>query len=102
MKNMNQLMKQAQKMQAEMAATQEELARTPFTGQAAGGMVSVTLNGAMDLLEVKIAPEALAAGDAELLEDLVTAAFRGAQEGARKASEDKLGGLAGGMGLPGL
>ncbi len=102
MNNMNQLMKQAQKMQAKMAAAQEELAATPFTGQAGGGIVSVTLTGAMDLQEVKIAPEAFEDGDAEMLEDLVTAAFRAAQDAARKASEDKLGGLTGGLGLPGF
>jgi len=102
MKNMNQLMKQPQKIQAEMAAAQDELARTPFTGQSGGGIVTVTLTGAMDLQEIKIAPEALEDADAEMLEDLLTAAFRAAQETARKASEEKLGGLTGGMGLPGF
>lgn len=101
MKNLNQLMKQAQQMQTRMAELQRELAETPFTGEA-GGVVSVTLNGAQELLAVKIAPAALADGDAELLEDLITAAFRAAQTAARQASEEKLGGLTGGLGLPGL
>lgn len=102
MKNLNQLMKQAQQMQTRMAELQRELAETPFTGEAGGGVVSVTLNGAQELLAVKIAPAALADGDAELLEDLITAAFRAAQNAARQASEEKLGGLTGGLGLPGL
>jgi len=102
MKKLDQLMKQAQQMQAQMAAIQQELAESDFTGQAGGGLVSVTLKGDMGLSEVKISPEAFADGDAEMLEDLVTAAFRAAQEAVRKASEAKLGPLTGGMGLPGL
>ena len=101
MKNMNQLMKQAQQMQARMAELQRELAETPFTGEA-GGVVKVTMNGAQDLLEVKIDPAALEDADAEMLEDLITAAFRAAQGAARAASEEKLGGITGGMGLPGF
>ncbi|MBM4117702.1 YbaB/EbfC family nucleoid-associated protein [bacterium] len=101
MKNLNQLMKQAQQMQTRMAELQRELAETPFTGEA-GGVVQVTLSGAQELLAVKIAPAALTDGDAELLEDLITAAFRAAQAEARRASEEKLGGLTGGLGLPGL
>lgn len=102
MKNLNQLMKQAQQMQARMAEVQKELAEAEFTGQAGGGMVSVTLSGAMELRRVRIAPEVLADADAEMLEDLVTAAFRAAQDAAQKASAEKMGPLAGGMGLPGL
>jgi DNA-binding YbaB/EbfC family protein len=101
-KNMNQLMKQAQLMQARMAEAQRELAETPFTGEAGGGVVKVTLNGAQDLLAVKIEPAALEGSDAELLEDLITAAFRAAQAAARQAGEEKLGGLTGGLGLPGF
>jgi DNA-binding YbaB/EbfC family protein len=101
-KNMNQLMKQAQQMQARMAELQRELAETPFTGEAGGGVVKVTLSGGQDLLAVKIEPAALEGGDAELLEDLITAAFRAAQTAARQASEEKLGGLTGGLGLPGF
>ena len=101
MKNMNQLMKQAQQMQARMAEAQRELAEMPFTGEA-GGVVTVTLSGAQDLLSISIDPTALADGDAELLEDLITAAFRAAQDAARKASEEKLGGLTGALGLPGF
>jgi DNA-binding YbaB/EbfC family protein len=102
MKNLNQLMKQAQQMQSRMAEVQKELAEAEFTGQAGGGMVSVTLSGAMELRRVRIEPEALADGDAEMLEDLVTAAFRAAQDAAQKASAEKMGPLAGGMGLPGF
>ena len=102
MSNLNKLMKQAQQMQAQMAAAQAELAAASFTAEAAGGMVAVTLTGAMELESVKIAPEVLADGDAEMLEDMITAAFRAAQDRVRKASEEKLGPLTGGLGLPGM
>ena len=102
MKKLDQLMKQAQQMQAQMSAIQQELAESSFTGQSGGGLVSVTLKGSMDLEELKISPEALEDGDAEMIEDLVTAAFRSAQEAVRKASEERLGPLTGGLGLPGL
>jgi nucleoid-associated protein EbfC len=102
MKNMNSLLKQAQKMQAEMGRIQQELAETDFTGQAAGGMITVTMNGAMDLSAVKINPELLADPDAEELEDMILAAFRAAQAEAKKASDERLGPLTGGMNLPGM
>jgi hypothetical protein len=102
MKDLNQLMKQAQQMQARMADLQRELAESSFSGQAAGGLVRVTLSGTMELREIKIDPAALADADAEMLEDLLTAAFRAAQDEVRKASEAKLGPLAGGLGLPGF
>ncbi|MCP4548839.1 MAG: YbaB/EbfC family nucleoid-associated protein [bacterium] len=102
MKNMNQLMKQAQKMQAQVMAAQKELAETDFTGQAAGDMISITINGAMDLQSVKIKPEVLEDIDVDELEDMIVAAFRAAQEAAREASDAKLGPLTGGMGLPGM
>ena len=102
MKNLNKLMKQAQDMQTRMAVVQKELAETSFTGQAGGGLVSLTLSGAMDLRELKIDPEVLADADAEMLEDLITAAYRAAQESVSRASEEKLGPLAGGFGLPGI
>jgi len=102
MGKLDQLMKQAQQMQAQMAAIQKELAESSFSGQAGGGLVTVTLKGSMELEEVKIAPQALEGGDAEMLEDLLMAAFRAAQDAVRKASEEKLGPMTRGLGLPGF
>ncbi len=102
MNNMNQLMKQAQKMQAKVMQAQKELAETEFSGQAAGDMVVITLNGAMDLQGVKLKPELLEDIEIDELEDMLVAAFRDAQEAVRKASDEKLGPLTGGMGLPGM
>ena len=91
--DMRQLMKQAQQMQQEMMAAQSELAQQQFTGTAGGGLVTATVSGSQELLEVKISPE-----DVEMLEDLVVAAVRQAMEEAATAASDRLGGLAGGLG----
>lgn len=101
MKNIGKMMKQAAAMQEQMAVIQKELEETVFEGQA-GGVVSVKVNGGMDPLEVKIAPEVLADGDVEMLEDMILAALRSAQEAAKRASQEKMGPLMGGMGMPGL
>lgn len=101
MKNIGKMMKQAQQMQSQMAAIQKELEETVFEGSA-GGVVTARVNGAMEPLEIRIDPEALADGDAEILEDMVLAALRSAMDAARRASQEKMGPLMGGMGIPGL
>ena len=73
--NMQALMKQAQAMQEQLKKAQAELQETEFTGSAGGGMVSVTMNGAKEVLAVSIKPEAVDVDDIEMLEDLVTAAI---------------------------
>lgn len=95
---MRQLMKQAQQMQQEMMAAQSELAQQQFTGTAGGGLVTATVSGSQELLEVKISPEVVDPEDVEMLEDLVVAAVRQAMEEAATAASDRLGGLAGGLG----
>ena len=100
--NMQQLMKQAQKMQQQMAAAQEQLATTELTGTAGGGLVTVTMAGSGDVLGLKIDPRAVDPEDVESLEDLVLAAIR---DGARQASElaqTTMGPMTGGLGIPGL
>ena len=82
--NMQQLMKQAQKMQQQMAAAQAELAAAELTGSAGGGLVTVTLNGAGEVRSLKIDPNAVDPNDVESLEDLVLAAIR---DGVRQAQE---------------
>jgi nucleoid-associated protein EbfC len=109
--NLNQLLKQAQQMQAEMAKAQEQLKNETVEASAGGGMVTVKVTGDLELTEVKIDPEAVDPEDVEMLQDLVLAAtneaLRSAQELAanRMNSVAGLGGGAGGLGglgLPGL
>jgi len=99
------LMQQAQQMQAQMAKAQEELADETVEASAGGGMVTVKATGALEITEIKIAPEAIDADDPELLADTVLAAVNEALRSAQKLVETKLGGAMGGMqglGLPGL
>ena len=73
--NMQQMMRQAQKMQEQMAQAQEELAELSITGSAGGGMVEITLSGKREVESVSIKPEAVDPDDVEMLEDLVAAAL---------------------------
>ncbi len=103
--NLQQLMKQAQKMQQQMAEAQAELAEAELTGTAGGGLVTVTVSGGGEVKAVKIDPKAVDPDDVETLEDLILAALHNAAEEARQLTERKLGPLAGGvggLGLPGL
>jgi DNA-binding YbaB/EbfC family protein len=104
--NMNQLLKQAQAMQAEMMKAQEALKDEVVEASAGGGMVKVTMTGDMQLREITISPEAIDPEDPELLQDMVTAAVNEALRSAQELASSKLGGITGGMGggggLPGL
>ena len=93
--NMQGMMKQAQQMQQRM---QEEIAKIRVEGSAGGGMVTVSMDGHKNLLSVKIDPEA--AGDAEMLQDMVLAACNDAVKKVDEESQSKLGGMLGGLGLP--
>jgi DNA-binding YbaB/EbfC family protein len=102
---MQQLMKQAQKMQQQLAAAQAELAQTEVSGTAAGGLVTATVTGAGELLSITISPDAVDPEDLETLQDLVVAAVRDATRSAGELATAKLGPLTGGMGglgIPGL
>ena len=96
--NMQQLMRQAQKFQEQMAKTQEELDERAYTAQAGGGMVSVTLTGAKECRKVRIDPSVLA--DPEMAEDLVAAAFNDASNQVDAESKAKMGAASAGMQLP--
>ena len=96
--NIAQLMQQAQKMQEDMQRAQEELASLEITGNAGGGMVSVTISGRMECRRVRIDPGVLA--DPEMTEDLVAAAFNDAVNKANAASQEKLGAATAGLPLP--
>ena len=102
---MQQLMKQAQKMQQQMLAAQEELAAAEVTGTAGGGLVTATVSGAGEVRSIKIKPEAVDPDDVESLEDLVVAALHDASRAAQELAGERMGPLTGGMGglgLPGL
>lgn len=103
--NLQQMLKQAQKMQQQVAEAQAELAEAEVTGTAGGGLVSVTMSGVGEVKAVKIDPKAVDPDDVETLEDLVVAALHNASEAVRDLTEEKMGPVTGGMGglgLPGL
>ena len=93
------ILKQAQKMQAEMQKAQEELAGMQVTGQAGGGLVSVVMTGRHEVLRVSI-DNSLLQGDKEMLEDLVAAAVNDAVHKVQAVSQEKVAGLTSGLGLP--
>ncbi|MGW0431831.1 YbaB/EbfC family nucleoid-associated protein [Micromonospora sp. NPDC003197] len=99
---MQQMLKQAQKMQQQIAAAQAELAAAELTGTAGGGLVTVTISGAGEIKAVKIDPKAVDPEDVETLEDLVVAAVHNANEAVRNLTEEKMGPVTGGMGGLGL
>jgi nucleoid-associated protein EbfC len=96
------MLQQAQQMQGKLAELQDELAKRTVTGAAGGGMVSVEADGKGTVRRIKIDPSLVTGGDVELLEDLVTVAVSDAQQKAAALSQDEMGKLAGGMGIPGL
>jgi DNA-binding YbaB/EbfC family protein len=99
---LNQMMKQMQKMQADMAAAQDALAEATVEGSAGGGMVKVVVSGAGDVQSVHIAPEVVDPDDVEMLEDLVLAAV---SDGLRRAHEmqgESMGSVTGGLDLGAL
>jgi len=100
--DLQQLMKQAQKMQTQMASAQAELAEAELIGTAGGGLVTITMSGTGEIKAVKIDPKAIDPDDAETLEDLVLAAVHNAAEAVRQLTEQKMGPVAGGMGGLGL
>ncbi|GAA4684188.1 hypothetical protein GCM10023347_43940 [Streptomyces chumphonensis] len=103
--DMQQLLQQAQKMQQDLAAAQQELAETPVEGSAGGGLVKATVTGAGELQGLVIDPKAVDPEDTETLADLVLAAVRDANAAAQQLQQEKLGPLAqglGGGGMPGL
>ncbi len=103
---MARLLEQAQQMQQQLAAAQDQLAQEEVTGTAGGGLVSVTMTGQGEVTAVTIVPAAVDPDDVESLQDLVVAAFRDASRAVNELTASRMGplagGLGGGMGLPGL
>lgn len=101
-KGMNDLMKQAKKMQSNMKKAQEELAEKVVEGTSGGGMVKVEMNGKNQIVSLKIDEEVVDPQDIEMLEDLIIAAVNEAHDKINEASEQEMGKLTGGMKIPGL
>ena len=102
MGNMNQMLKQAQKMQENMMKTKEELELKTVQATAGGGMVEVVVNGKMELLELKIKAEAIDPEDPEMLEDMVKAAVNQGLRNAQAMVEEEMAKVTGGFNIPGL
>ncbi len=100
--NMNQMIRQAQKMQEDMAAFQEEFASREFRSASGGGAVEVVMNGNRELLNVHIKPEVIDSDDTEMLEDLIVSAVNETIRSIDEESAEGMGKITGGMNMPGL
>ena len=97
--NMNNIMKQYQRMQRKLEETQEELAKKEYTGQVGGGAVKATVTGAKVLTKLELDKDAVDPEDVETLEDMIVAAVNQALESADEDSQSQMGKLTGGLGL---
>ena len=96
------MLQQAQQLQAQLMKAQEDLANLIVEASTGGGAVTVSMNGQMAIKSVKIKPEVVDPDEVEMLEDLVLSAVREAQSKAQEASQKMMGGLTGGLNIPGL
>jgi hypothetical protein len=96
------IMRQAQELQAKLAKAQQELSNTTIEASSGGGAVKITIDGQQQIQSVKISPEVINPEDVELLEDLVLTAVREAIAKSQEAAAQHLGGLTGGLKIPGL
>ena len=99
--NMNNLMKQAQRMQRQMEESQKELETKEFTAKAGGGAVEVTVTGKREVTKVKLSEEVVDPDDVEMLEDLVMAAANEVLRRAEEANNEAMSKMTGGLGLGG-
>ena len=102
MKGVGNMMKEAQRLQQQMMALQEEVGKKKVDATAGGGMVTVEANGKQELVSIKIDPEVINKDDAQMLEDLVLAACNEALRKSRELVQQELGKLTGGLKIPGL
>lgn len=100
--NFNNLMKQAQRMKVEMDKAQKELEEKVFEGQSGGGAVKVELNGKKEMNKIIIEHDVVDPDDIEMLQDLIMAAFNQAIEKIDEETQNKMGGITGGMKIPGM
>jgi len=101
-KNISKLIKQAQKVQAQVMKAQEDLQKKEVEGSAGGGMVKVVVNGANQIVSIKINPEVVDPKDVEMLEDLIMAAHANAMEKIKEMSDSTFGSITSGLNIPGL
>lgn len=102
MKGFGNIMKEAQKLQAQLEAMKVEVGRREVEASAGGGMVTVKANGNQEILSIKLDPEVINPNDAQMLEDLILAATNEALRKAREMLSAEMGKLAGGLKIPGL
>lgn len=100
--DMGSMMRQARKMQSEMETAQTELAAKQYTRTAGGGAVEATVSGKMQLVSLKIDPEAVDPSDVDMLQDMVMAAVNGALTDAQTATQQRMESIAGGLNIPGM
>jgi hypothetical protein len=100
MKNLGNMLKEAQKLQSKMAEMQQKLAETEMTGSAGGGMVNVTLNGKGEMRKVKIDPSLADPNETEILEDLIVAAANDAKAKIDQHLQTEMAELTGGLQMP--
>jgi DNA-binding YbaB/EbfC family protein len=100
--NMSNIMKQAQAMQEQMAKVQEQAAAKNVSGTAGGGIVTITANGAMQIVSVVLDPEVVKSGDVEMLQDLIVAASNDALRKAHEMMAEEMKSVTGGLKIPGL
>ena len=96
------MMKQAQKLQEQMMALQEEVGRKKVEATAGGGMVTVEANGKQEIVSIKIDPEVVSKDDVQMLEDLILAASNEALRKSRELVQQEMGKITGGLKIPGL
>lgn len=101
-KMLNNIMKQAQKLQDEMGKIQEESRKKTVTATSGGGMVSVTVNGALEVLSLSIEEDVVNPEDIEMLQDLIIAAVNEAMRRAQDMMQEDMGKVTGGLQIPGL
>ncbi|MGH6914412.1 MAG: YbaB/EbfC family nucleoid-associated protein [Geminicoccales bacterium] len=101
MKNLGNMLKEAQKLQSRMAEVQARLGEAELSGSAGGGLVSVTLSGKGEMRKVKIDSSLIDPNETEILEDLIVAAFNDAKAKVESYVQEEMGKLTGGMNLPG-
>ena len=102
MKGFGNMMKEAQRLQQQMMALQEEVGKRTVEATAGGGMVTVVANGKQEIVSVKVDPEVVSKDDVQMLEDLVLAACNEALRKSRELVQQELGKLTGGLKIPGL
>jgi hypothetical protein len=100
MKNLGNMLKEAQKLQGKMADMQAKLAETEISGAAGGGMIKVTVNGKGEMRSIKIDPSLVDKDEVEVLEDLIVAAFNDAKTRLEAHLQEEMSKMTGGLNLP--